>query len=158
MTNQQQSIMDLELGQFNSDSNKKKSFNLKNKATFLAIAIGTIPVLITGATGYYFANKSITKEIITSQETQASEVQDKIGRFMQERLGDIQVLTGLEAFTNPAKSTQTEKVDLLERIEKAYGVYDSIAVFDIKGNVNCSNRQRKKNLIITLIVLIFRQL
>jgi twitching motility protein PilJ len=121
-----------------------KSLKLKTKATFLAIAIGTIPVLATGITGYYFANKSITKETILLEESQASELQDKVGRFMQERLGDITVLTGLKVFVNPEKFTVKDKTDILERFQKAYNTYDSIAVFDLKGNVIAQTDKGKK--------------
>lgn len=112
-----------------------KSLSLKTKATFLAIAIGTIPVLITGASGYYFANKSISQEITASEKSQAREVGDKISRFMEERLGDIYLMTGLKVFVAPEKFTVEDKTNILERMQKAYGIYDSIAVFDIKGNV-----------------------
>ncbi|NJK54682.1 MAG: HAMP domain-containing protein [Pleurocapsa sp. SU_5_0] len=121
-----------------------KSLTLKTKATLLAIAIGTIPVLVTGATSYYFANKTITKDAILLEEERAIELQDKIGRFLQERIGDIQVLTGLEVFVHPEKFTQQEKVEILERIQKAYKVYDSIAVFDLKGNVIAQTDKGKK--------------
>ncbi|WP_233219928.1 methyl-accepting chemotaxis protein [Pleurocapsa sp. CCALA 161] len=112
-----------------------KSLKLKTKATLLAIAIGTIPVLVTGATGYYFANKLITQDAILLEEERARELQDKIGRFMQERLGDIKVLTGLKVFVDPENFTVKDKTEILQRVYKAYGVYDSIAVFDLKGNV-----------------------
>jgi methyl-accepting chemotaxis protein PixJ len=121
-----------------------KSLTLKTKATLLAIAIGTVPVLATGATAYYFADKSITKEIIDAEEVQASELQDKVGRFLQERRGDIRVLTGLKVFVEPEKFTAEEKGQILNRIYDAYGVYDSIAVFDLKGNVIVQTDKGKK--------------
>jgi methyl-accepting chemotaxis protein PixJ len=143
MINQEQSKINLQTPK-SSNSKIKKSLNLKTKATLLAIAIGTIPVLATGATAYYFANKSITKEAISLEEFQASELQDKIGRFMQERLGDITVLTSLKVFVNPEKFTVKEKTEILERFLKAYKVYDSIAVFDLKGNVIAQTDKGKK--------------
>ncbi|PSB09783.1 chemotaxis protein [Pleurocapsa sp. CCALA 161] len=54
---------------------------------------------------------------------------------MQERLGDIKVLTGLKVFVDPENFTVKDKTEILQRVYKAYGVYDSIAVFDLKGNV-----------------------
>ncbi|MGL5835542.1 MAG: methyl-accepting chemotaxis protein, partial [Waterburya sp.] len=121
-----------------------KSLSLKTKATLLAIAIGTIPVLITGVTAYYFANKSITEEIISTEELQASELQDKVGRFIQERRGDITVMSGLKVFVNPEKFTVEEKTQILERFFEAYNTYDSIAVFDLKGNVIAQTDKGKK--------------
>ncbi|MEN9567471.1 MAG: hypothetical protein RLZZ69_2667 [Cyanobacteriota bacterium] len=118
-----------------SNPSMGKSLSLKTKATLLAIAIGTIPVLITGATAYYFSNKSIYKEIVANEELSASELQDKVSRFMKERRGDITVITGLKVFVEPEKFTAEDKLQILNRFYKAYGVYDSIAVFDLKGNV-----------------------
>ncbi|MFM2313060.1 MAG: hypothetical protein RLZZ04_2336 [Cyanobacteriota bacterium] len=122
----------------------EKSLSLKTKATLLAIAIGTIPVLLTGGTAYYFSNKSITKEIITAEELQASELQDKIGRFMQERRGDITVITGLKVLVNPEKFTFEERSEILKRFYQAYGTYESLAAFDLKGNVIAQSDEGKK--------------
>ncbi|NJL53460.1 MAG: hypothetical protein HC930_17190 [Hydrococcus sp. SU_1_0] len=122
----------------------KKSLSIKTKATLLAIAIGTVPVLITGATAYYFANKSIAKQTIAAEEVSVSELQDKVGRFIQERRGDITVLTGLKVFVEPEKFTAEEKTQILNRIYNAYGTYDSIAVFDLKGNVVVQTDKGKK--------------
>ncbi|MEY2856171.1 MAG: hypothetical protein RLZZ74_480, partial [Cyanobacteriota bacterium] len=66
-----------------------KSLTLKTKATLLAIAIGTIPVLATGATGYYFANKSIGEEVTKFEKSQTIELQDKVDRFMEGKLQDV---------------------------------------------------------------------
>ncbi len=44
-----------------------RGLSLRAKATALAIAIGTLPVLAIGATAYYFANQSIVKQIVRIQ-------------------------------------------------------------------------------------------
>jgi methyl-accepting chemotaxis protein PixJ len=121
-----------------------KSLSLKTKAIFLAIAIGTVPVLATGATAYYFSNKTITKEIIDTEELLASELQDKVGRFMQERRGDITVIAGLKVLVNPEKFTFEERSEILKRFYEAYGTYESIAAFDLNGNVIAQSDEGKK--------------
>lgn len=68
---------------------------MAKKATILAIAIGTIPVLGIGAIAFTFANKSITKQITQSQQAEATGLSDKINRFMLGRYGDIQVISSL---------------------------------------------------------------
>ncbi len=73
---------------------------LVKKATILAIAIGTIPVLGIGAIAFSFANKSITKQITQSQQAEAVGLSDKVNRFMLERYGDIQVISSLPFLTN----------------------------------------------------------
>ncbi|AVH70801.1 methyl-accepting chemotaxis protein [Nostoc sp. 'Lobaria pulmonaria (5183) cyanobiont'] len=109
---------------------------LVKKATILAIAIGTIPVLGIGAIAFGFANKSITKQITQSQQAEATGLSDKVNRFMLGRYGDIQVISSLPFLTNSQASISTqEKQAVLDRVAEAYKAYDSIAVFDRQGNL-----------------------
>ncbi|MBE9044483.1 HAMP domain-containing protein [Pleurocapsales cyanobacterium LEGE 10410] len=110
-----------------------KSLTLKTKATLLAIAIGTIPVLAIGGTAYYFANRSITRQIVENGETLTVNLQDKVNLFMKERFNDIQAMANLNVMTDLA-ATPAQKEAALERLKSAYDVYDSIAVFDLEGN------------------------
>lgn len=111
---------------------------LVKKATILAIAIGTIPVLGIGAIALSFANKSITKQITQSQQAEASGLSDKVNRFMLERYGDIQVISSLPFLTNSQASVSIstqQKQAVLDRVVEAYKAYDSVAVFDRQGNL-----------------------
>ncbi|MEH2328940.1 methyl-accepting chemotaxis protein [Nostoc sp.] len=109
---------------------------LVKKATILAIAIGTIPVLGIGAIAFGFANKSITKQITQSQQAEATGLSDKVNRFMLGRYGDIQVISNLLFLTNSQASISTqEKQAVLDQVVEAYKAYDSIAVFDRQGNL-----------------------
>ncbi|HBB32779.1 MAG TPA: methyl-accepting chemotaxis protein [Cyanobacteria bacterium UBA8803] len=111
---------------------------LRTKATTIAIAIGIIPVVVIGFVGYQFANRSITKQISLVKIDRAVGVQDKVARFMRERYGDIQFLANLPIFTDPKVSEVTplsEKQAALNDILKFYKIYNSVAVFDLKGNV-----------------------
>ncbi|MHC5736158.1 methyl-accepting chemotaxis protein [Nostoc sp.] len=111
---------------------------LVKKATILAIAIGTIPVLGIGAIAFGFANKSITKQITQSQQAEATGLSDKVNRFMLGRYGDIQVISNLLFLTSPQAGvsiTTQEKQAVLDRVVEAYKAYDSIAVFDRQGNL-----------------------
>ncbi|MEH2177532.1 methyl-accepting chemotaxis protein [Nostoc sp.] len=109
---------------------------LVKKATILAIAIGTIPVLGIGAIAFCLANKSITKQITQSQQAEATGLSDKVNRFMLGRYGDIQVISNLLFLTNSQASISTqEKQAVLDRVVEAYKAYDSIAVFDRQGNL-----------------------
>ncbi|MEH2308364.1 methyl-accepting chemotaxis protein [Nostoc sp.] len=126
----------------NSSLNQAFAFftklGLAKKATILAIAIGTIPVLGIGAIAFTFANKSITKQIIQSQQAEATGLSDKINRFMLGRYGDIQVISSLPFLTSPQASVSTsnsQKQAVLDRIVEAYKAYDSVAVFDRQGNL-----------------------
>ncbi|MEH1958923.1 MAG: methyl-accepting chemotaxis protein [Nostoc sp.] len=111
---------------------------LVKKATILAIAIGTIPVLGIGAIAFSFANKSITKQITQSQQAEATGLSDKVNRFMLERYGDIRVISNLPFLTSPQASISTttqEKQAVLNRVVEAYKAYDSVAVFNRQGNL-----------------------
>ncbi|QMS90916.1 GAF domain-containing protein [Nostoc edaphicum CCNP1411] len=111
---------------------------LVKKATILAIAIGTIPVLGIGAIAFGFANKSITKQITQSQQAEATGLSDKLNRFMLGRYGDIQVISNLLFLTSPQASvsiTTQQKQAVLDSVVEAYKAYDSIAVFDRQGNL-----------------------
>ncbi|MEH2055955.1 MAG: methyl-accepting chemotaxis protein [Nostoc sp.] len=109
---------------------------LVKKATILAIAIGTIPVLGIGAIAFGFANKSITKQITQSQQAVATGLSDKVNRFMLGRYGDIQVISSLPFLTSPqAGITTQQKQAALDRFVEAYKAYDSVAVFDRQGNL-----------------------
>ncbi|MEA5604032.1 methyl-accepting chemotaxis protein [Nostoc sp. UHCC 0252] len=124
----------------NSSLNKAFAFftklGLAKKATILAIAIGTIPVLGIGAIAFTFANKSITKQITQSQQAEATGLSDKINRFMLGRYGDIQVISSLPFLTSSQGSTSnSQKQAVLDRVVEAYKAYDSVAVFDPQGNL-----------------------
>ena len=112
--------------------------SLRTKATALALALGVLPVLTIGTTSYLLAGKDIRNEAFQSQEGLAIALGDEIGRFMLERYGDIQVLANLPTLNNPKGTvgvTPQQKQNALDNIIKAYGVYDSIAVADLSGNV-----------------------
>ncbi|ACK71202.1 methyl-accepting chemotaxis sensory transducer [Gloeothece citriformis PCC 7424] len=112
--------------------------SLKTKATVVAILISTLPVLTTGFIAYSVASKSITERIFTQQETKANLVQETVNLFMRERYGDIQVMAGLDIFTDPERRSSISpqaKAQLLIFIQNTYQVYDSIAAFDLRGNV-----------------------
>ena len=122
---------------------KSNFFSLKTKATLLAIAIGTIPVLAIGTAAYYFANRSITRQIVETGETQTVQLQDKVNLFMKERFSDIQAMANLNVMTDPA-ATPAQKTAALESLKSAYDVYDSIAVFDLEGEPIAQTEEGKK--------------
>ncbi|HEY9611538.1 methyl-accepting chemotaxis protein [Allocoleopsis sp.] len=112
--------------------------SLRTKATALAIALGTVPVLLTGVTAYFFAGQSISNQINTSKIQRAVGLEDKLKRFMRERYADIQTLA-IRNFLTTAffrdKLTVEEKENQLNSIVEAYKVYDLISVVDLKGDV-----------------------
>ena len=111
--------------------------SIRFKTTVLAIAIGTIPALAVGSTAYYFAARSIEQETTSLRKTLVADLQNQVNVFMSDRLGDIKVMANLSIFTDPKLrqvATTEEKAAALQKIEDAHGIYNSIAVFDAKGD------------------------
>ncbi len=112
--------------------------SIRWKTTILAIAIGTIPTLAVGSTAYYFAARSIKQEITALRNTLISDLQNQVNIFMGARLSDIQVMANLDIFTDPQLreiATARQKSAALQTIQDAYGIYNSIGVFDNRGNL-----------------------
>ena len=115
-----------------------KKLALTQKVTALAIALGTVPVLLTGITAYNAANQEFSRQITETKIDRASTLESKVKRFLRERYGDIQVLSSQPSFSNSKASEVVplpEKQAILNRYIDSYLIYDSIAILDLKGNV-----------------------
>jgi methyl-accepting chemotaxis protein PixJ len=114
------------------------SMSLRTKATILAIAIGTLPLVGILAATNVFVSRSLSTSIEESHKDVAEEIEDKINRYMFERYGDVQVLANLPVLRNP-KVIRTlglqERRDTLARYVEIYGAYDSIAAYDLNGDL-----------------------
>ncbi len=120
-------------------------FSLRTKATILAIALGTIPLALVGTGAYLAASTTLTQKVEFEQKAQATEAIDKVNRFIFERFGDVQVIANLPTLRNAqlsALSSRQDKQLLLDQYMKTYGVYESIAVFELNGNVNVQTTGR----------------
>ncbi len=116
--------------------NNLNNLPLRTKAIAFAIALGTIPVLLVGTTNYASSVQRSRRDATQAQEDLTAAIADKVGRFMFERNGDIQVLANLPILSNPEKTagiTPQQKQAVLDKYMKIYGAYDSIAVADTTG-------------------------
>ncbi len=114
-----------------------KGLSLQLKATLLAVTLSTLPAIGIGTTIYIVVNRLNQQEIEKSEQHLATEVQNHLNQYMWERFGDIQIMANQDIFTasdRRQKTTTEEKAQALEQFLKAYSIYDSIAVFDLKGN------------------------
>ena len=114
-----------------------KKLSVKQKATGFAILIGTVPVLLIGSVAYYFANQSLTAKIQQDRIDRATQLANEINVFMTDRFADIQVLGQLPLLTDPelyASTPTAEKVSMLDRYVNLYGVYNSVAYFNLQGD------------------------
>ena len=112
--------------------------SIRFKTTVLAIAIGTIPTLAIGSAAYYVAARSIEREITSLRKTLVADLQNQVNVFMSDRLSDIEVMANLDIFTDPQLrelATAQQKSAALQKIQDAHSIYNSIAVFDPRGNL-----------------------
>jgi uncharacterized phage infection (PIP) family protein YhgE len=117
---------------------KANTLSFKTKATLLAIVVGIAPIAAIGTLNYVQIKNTSQQQAIKIQEERARLVADKLNRFIFERNGDVSVISSLPIFASPkviAISTVADKNALLDRFVETFQVYDSIAVFDIKGNL-----------------------
>ncbi len=111
-----------------------QQLGLRTKATAMAIAISTLPILAIGATAYYLTNKKVTDTVTSQQQTQVVSLANELDHFTLERYKDIQTIAQLGIFNDPtvrAATSDQEKQALLDRY-LGRG-YDNIAVTDIAG-------------------------
>ncbi len=111
--------------------------SFKTKATLIAIALGIAPIAAIGTLSYLQISTALRQQTTQSQKARAAAIADKLNRFIFERNGDVETLAAQPIFANPklSASVSTEdKAKLLDQYVTSYQVYDSIAIFDLKGN------------------------
>ena len=124
----------------------RKSLSLRLKATLLAVAVSSIPIVAVGAAAYYNLKESSRETAEKNDQRFAREVQSHINQYMWERFGDIQIMAGLDILTDSKirqTTTEDEKSATLERFIKAYPIYNSIAAFDLKGDPIAQTQGKK---------------
>ncbi|NEO99363.1 MAG: methyl-accepting chemotaxis protein [Symploca sp. SIO2E9] len=112
--------------------------SLRTKATLLAVAIGTIPVVLVGSTAYFAASQGIREQIIQNERTNAQDLQDKLNIFIQQAYDNTVLMASLDIFTKPELSssfTTKEKNQTLKRYIKTFNFYENIAIFDMNGDL-----------------------
>jgi methyl-accepting chemotaxis protein PixJ len=112
--------------------------SLKTKTTALALAFGIIPTVAIGTISYYAASQSEARQILTSEQAQINSLSQVLSNFIGERYGDMLILSKLPILSDAslrASTSTAEKQAVLKDYLEVYGVYDNIAVVDLKGNV-----------------------
>jgi Methyl-accepting chemotaxis protein (MCP) signalling domain len=116
---------------------KVNTLSFKTKAVLVAIAIGTTPIVLIGATNYLQVSNANKQQAVKNERERAELIADKLNRFIFERNGDVTILSTLPIFTDPkvtAITSAESRSQLLDRFIAIYGVYDNIAIFDLKGD------------------------
>ena len=111
---------------------------LRTKATIAALALGIVPLIGIGATAYYFADQSVTKQVAEFKQSRALGLAGRLNILMRERYADIDEIANLRILTDSktrASVTYAEKQAQLDEIVKTSKTYNSIAVADLAGNI-----------------------
>ncbi len=112
--------------------------SVRTKATAIAIILATVPVLGIGVLTYYFVNRSMTEQVYKNKQQNAIQLADQTSAYISDRFADVQVLSQLPLLRNPTlfeALSQGQKEALLDRYIALYKTYDSIALFDLNGDV-----------------------
>ncbi len=121
-------------------------FNLKTKATLLAIALGTVPVLAIGGINYNLTNNSLTKQELKYQKTRAVTISNDLMNFAKTNYQQVIDLSNLPILSNPElfqSLTKQEKEKALENFLKN-GI-NSIVVIDAKtGKTLLEGREKDR--------------
>ena len=115
-----------------------QNLNLRSKSLIAATIMGVSPVIVVGSLAYGVSNHVIFQQTKEKEISHAVELTDKVSRFMGDRYFDIQTLSNLETFTNAElrnNLSAQDKQKVLDRFINIHQLYDSIAVFDLQGNV-----------------------
>ncbi len=115
-----------------------QNLNLRSKSIIAATIMGVSPVIVVGSLAYGVSNHVIFQQTKEKEISHAVELTDKVSRFMGDRYFDIQTLSNLETFTNAQLRNTLSPQDKQKRLDRfinIYQLYDSIAVFDLQGNV-----------------------
>jgi methyl-accepting chemotaxis protein PixJ len=112
---------------------QKKS--LRFKAATTAIVLGIVPVLAIGSLTSFVARGELKTKAQEQVAGTASEIARKFSVYVDERYGDITNLANL--LSEPALRTgsRSQIETILNNYPLSYPDYDSLAYFDLRGNV-----------------------
>lgn len=112
--------------------------SLKTKMTLAAIVLGVLPVIAIGTLAYNLADQQVVKQITAYKLNRVDALNEEVSSFMLERYRDLQILSKIDFIVDPKLRAATPVGDMdadLRLLQKEYAFYDSIAIFDLKGNL-----------------------
>lgn len=127
-----------------SFNTEKKAFSLwsrlsiKAKTSAILIGIALTSSIGISTVAYILANKTIAQQTNSAEQAKSYEMTKEIALFMRDRYADIEAMSHMAILTDPElrnNTTVQQKQQVLAQYLKAYKMYNSIAVFDIKGDL-----------------------
>lgn len=107
-----------------------RKMSLRNQAIIFAIALGTVPVIVTGIITYWMTSPSIKDGVIRYQTARAIGISSRLRQYTEERIKDLNTLSGLGVIND-----ETQRQAVIDRFRESYGVYQNIVVSDLTGKV-----------------------
>ena len=104
------------------------------------------PVVAIGGGTIVLSNNTAVQNIESQKQAAALELSNTLNAFLFERYSDIEALSNLPSFSDSkiiASQTAAQKSALLTKYADTYGIYDSIAAFDLNGDVIAQSRGPK---------------
>jgi hypothetical protein len=110
---------------------------LQGKLTVLLIAVGLIPLAVTGVIAHRQSSAALSEGAGTATEEIAFNASDKLDRNLFERYGDAQMF----ASSSAAQSMDPRRLrEWMNRTVKTYSpAYDLIVVADLSGRIVATN-------------------
>jgi methyl-accepting chemotaxis protein PixJ len=116
-----------------------QKMSLRRKATAIALVMGVIPVAAVGGIAYTLSSHSLLQQIVAEQESRTQDILQKLTLFTQHIIDDASALADSPVFSDPqlkGSTTVEDKIAMLNSfIDSHQDMFDSIAVFDVEGNL-----------------------
>lgn len=112
---------------------QKKS--LRFKAATAAIVISVLPVLAIGSITSIVARNDLKNQTQNQVADKSNELANKLNLYLDERYGDINNIANILSESSLRNSGRSQVESILNYYLINYPDYDSIAFFDLQGNV-----------------------
>ncbi len=117
-----------------------RQMSLRRKATLFAVAISIIPMAAVGGIAHQLASHSLSKQIISDQESRTLDIAQKVSLFTNRVVTDANAVSSSPFLADPQIkeiTTDKQKIAFLNDFIASHTLenYDSVAVFDTDGNL-----------------------
>src|SRR4028119_859594 len=73
--------------------------SLRTKAIAVALALGTVPVVLVGTISYFARSQGLKQQIIQNEQVNANDLQDKLNLFVQDAYTNTIMMSSLNFLT-----------------------------------------------------------
>ena len=122
---------------------KFNDFSFKTKAISAAVFLSLLPVVGVGTLAYLVSNNNLQETETSNQQATATALSNSLARFISTRSKDIQIIAELPLVKNTKVAKElsvASKEDFLNDYVDRYKFYDSVAIFDLNGNVIAASK------------------